>query len=88
MRRKLDRVKHLLDLVQAYANHKGVEFNELTQKWIDSGDGVLEEPECLYLVALCKDAGFLSESIDLFGARLIQMTWSGHDYLDSQNSDS
>lgn len=87
MRRNLKHVKHLLALVQAYADHKGIQFNHLAEKWTASGSGKsLEEPECLYLVALCKQAGYLSESKGFKGARLIQMTWSGHDYLDLNTS--
>ncbi|MCU1752165.1 DUF2513 domain-containing protein [Pseudomonas sp. 6D_7.1_Bac1] len=82
MRRNLDHVKHLLDLVQAYANEDGIYLVELLDKWSSSSgnpDKPLDEPECIYLANLCAGAGFLS----IAGSNLIQLTWAGHDYLDS-----
>ncbi|WLH42101.1 hypothetical protein [Pseudomonas sp. FP2254] len=86
MRRNLDRVKHLLDLVQAYADHDGILVNELKVKWAESGGGqTLPEEELLYLSALCVHEGLLNMSEKTYaGGRLIQMTWKGHDYLDSK----
>lgn len=86
MRRNLENVKHLLDLVQAYADQHGVLYEELAIKWQESGGGrPMQESECFYLVALCKQAGMLNESVAPFhGGRLIQLTWSGHEYLDAK----
>jgi hypothetical protein len=88
MRRNLEKVKHLLDLVQAHADQHGVLFDELAIKWQETGGGQpMQQSECFYLVTLCKDAGFLKESVAPFdGGRLIQMTWSGHEYLDSKTT--
>jgi hypothetical protein len=82
MRRNLEHVKHLLDLIQAHADEAGIYLIHLLPKWeATSGkqDILLREPECIYLIDRCADAGFLTIS----GGNLIQLTWAGHDYLDS-----
>ncbi|MEE4148392.1 hypothetical protein [Pseudomonas viridiflava] len=81
MKRDLKHVKHLLDLVQAYAGPSGIDLEELEEKWCASGgkpETPLAEREMRYLVRLCTGAGFLTSN-----SGSVQLTWSGHDYLDS-----
>lgn len=85
MRRNLKHVKHLLDLVQAYGGETGIYLNDLLPKWEESSgnpDVPLEKSECIFLINLCADAGFLTIS----GSDEVQLTWSGYDYLDSLTS--
>ena len=82
MRRNLKHVKHLLDLVQAYADETGTYLHDLLPKWEESGgnpEAPLEKAECVFLINLCADAGFLTVS----GGNEIQLTWAGYEYLDS-----
>lgn len=82
MRRNLEHVKHLLALVEAHADHQGIFRDALVERWEASGGNPqlpLEEAECVYLVNRCTEAGFLSVS----GGTIIQLTWKGHDHLDS-----
>jgi len=82
MRRNLEHVKHLLDIIQAHADQSGIYLIDLLPIWeATSGkqDILLREDECIYLLDRCGDAGFLT----ITGGNLIQLTWSGHDYLDS-----
>ena len=82
MRRDLKLVKHLLDMVQAYADHEGIYLTVLAPKWESSSgnpDKSLSYEELIYHVNLCANAGFLS----IEGGSQIQMTWAGHEYLDA-----
>jgi hypothetical protein len=82
MRRNLEHVKHLLDLIQAHATEYGINMLDLQPKWeATSGkqDILLRESELIYLLNRCEEAGFISIS----GGNTIQLTWAGHDYLDS-----
>ncbi|WP_369991301.1 hypothetical protein [Pseudomonas xanthosomatis] len=83
MRRDLKLVKHLLDMVQAYADHEGVYLSVLLPKW-ESSSGDSENPlsydQLVYHVNLCANAGFISVET----GNIIQMTWAGHEYLDAQ----
>ena len=82
MRRNLEHVKILLDLIQTHANTSGLYMMDLLPIWeATSGnkDFLLREDECIYLVNLCADAGLLT----ITGGEQIQLTWAGHDYLDS-----
>ena len=83
MRRDLKLIKHLLDMIQAYADRDGIYLHHLIPKWEASSgnpDKPLSEDELIYHLNLCGNAGLLA--ID--GGNLIQMTWAGHDYLDAQ----
>ena len=83
MRRNLEHVKHLLDLIQAYADKEGIYYSDLVEKWEQSGgspNNPLAEPECNYLTDRCAEAGFITIK---GGMNLVQLTWHGHEYLDS-----
>jgi hypothetical protein len=82
MRRDLSLVKHLLDMVQAHADHSGIYLIDLVPKWEGASgnpDKALTEDQLVYLLNRCAEAGYLS----IGSGNLIQMTWAGHDYLDS-----
>ena len=82
MRRNLNHVKHLLDLVQAHADEEGISMIDLLPKWEASSGNPevsLLEPELIYLVNRCADVGYLAVN----GGHSVQLTWAGHDYLDS-----
>lgn len=87
MKRDLKRVIHLLNLVQAHADHKGIAVSALVEQWTASSKRVrLEESECLYLIELCAEARLLIEStVNFTGGKVVQLTWKGHDYLDADS---
>ncbi|MCI8210642.1 hypothetical protein AUC61_13970 [Pseudomonas sp. S25] len=63
MKRDLQHVKHLLELIQAHADVDGVYYDELEVKWQQSGGNAavpLRPSECNYLLNRCADAGFIT----------------------------
>jgi len=80
MRRDLNKVRHLLELLEKRADEKGMSRQILTELWKESGkDAVppLDTPEFSYLIARTMEAGLISH-----GSHGFQLTWNGHEWLD------
>ncbi|MDU8500928.1 hypothetical protein RYB01_17305 [Pseudomonas syringae] len=76
-------VKRLLGLFPPCDACRGIYLDDLLERWRSSSGDTgkpLEEAEFFYLANRCADSGFLSVSKDW----VIQITRSGHDYLDSK----
>ncbi|MBX6689029.1 hypothetical protein I8746_05380 [Pseudomonas sp. USTB-Z] len=80
MRRDLNKVRHLLELLEKRADEKGMSRQALTELWKESGKSAvppLDTPEFSYLIARTMEAGFISH-----GSHGFQLTWNGHEWLD------
>jgi hypothetical protein len=88
MKRNKKHIKHLLDLVQAEANSEGVSTAFLVQKFLDtSGGHPVEKEDVRYAIFQAIDGGLLkSVKLSDFMEQGVQLTWIGHDYLDTENN--
>lgn len=80
MRRDLNKVRHLLELLEQRADDRGMSRQGFSELWIESGQDTeppLNSAEFSYLVARSMEAGFISH-----GSNGFQLTWNGHDWLD------
>lgn len=79
MRRDLNKVRHLLEILEKRADENGMSRQSLSELWIESGrhaEPPLNVAEFSYLVARLMEAGFISHN------KAFQLTWDGHDWLD------
>lgn len=85
MKRDKQIAKHVMDLVQAYADHNGVTDQMLGQRYMASTpDGFAEESFRYHLGLLLED-GYLRKQGGGIGEESLRynMTWKGHDLLDA-----
>lgn len=82
MRRNLSRVQHLLELIEELADRRGISLDRLRDEWVSTRDSTgepLSDDEFEYLCELVQRQGFIRNGL----GREVQLTWSGHDYLDT-----
>ncbi|VVM59533.1 hypothetical protein PS659_01242 [Pseudomonas fluorescens] len=79
MRRDLNKVRHLLTLIEACPDHMGIHRERLADKWIESGTTAnpLGWDEYSYLLDRSLEAGLIS-----IRTGSVLLTWEGHDWLD------
>ncbi|UZE12771.1 DUF2513 domain-containing protein [Pseudomonas sp. B21-053] len=80
MRRNLNKVRHLLELIEKCPEHRGVHREALADLWIESGNTAnppLDWNEFTYLLERCIEAGKVSVRTGY-----VVLTWDGHDWLD------
>jgi len=84
MKRNLNRVAAFLKLIEEHADEAGIVLGRLIRKWKKSGPkGSMTYAECFYLLTLCESAGFITVKYYWTTQRIVQLTWSGHEFMDS-----
>lgn len=85
MRRDKQIAKHVMDLVQAYADHNGVTDQLLLQRYSDSTPEGFTEESFRYHLGLLLQEGYLCKQEAGTGHESLRynMTWKGHDLLDA-----
>jgi hypothetical protein len=84
MKRNLSKVAILLRLIETHADEVGILLGTLKRRWKAVGPPkAMRYSECFYLLTICKSAGLITEGYYFTGQRIFQLTWAGHEYLDS-----
>lgn len=82
MRRNIQLVVKLLQLLETHADEYGIYLYQLEGLWTEASpdpESPLSVSELMYLINRSSEAGLVS----IGDGNLIQLTWAGHDYLDA-----